>query len=166
MRFIATSCDPARVWLAWLVCLISGLFFFPSAGGVALFGIALALHAWMIFHAAAEGSIAAINLAALVDGAGIDVGGLSVLSAYRKRRSGLGFGAATTMAWPAYGCEQGDYLLTWRTTSEHSWRRGDLAVCHYRRAYNQTVQDMATITAGQIVGLPGESLTIEQGRFD
>lgn len=150
------------VWLAWLVCLIGGLFFFPTGSGLALFGIALALHAWMIFHAAIKEVLPRFWQRMIV----VPVLTLGVFLFYRLIASALQLGgAAAPMAWPAYGCEQGDYLLTWRSEAAYPWQRGDLAVCRFRRVYNQTVQDMATVTVGQVVGLPGETLTMEQGRF-
>jgi hypothetical protein len=152
-------------WLAWLVFSCAALFLYGLAAGYLMLGLAVAIHAWLMFSHQVLG---------VVEGFGERVAVVLVLvfvllAIYpwlpRTVVPGLAC-VRSTMAFPHYRIAVGDALLARRAPDEP--KRGTIV---YFDAYGYGIHGGAgglmggASTLGQIVGLPGDEVTLHEGGF-
>jgi len=153
------------LWLAWLVLFCLGMFFYGLPEGWTLIGLAVAVHAWLIFrHKALEvlekfGERIVVLLFLV----------LVLVAAYvwlpRLVIPGLGC-IQSNMAIPYHHIENGDALLMRRVSKE--LKRGMLVGfwAHTYGVLRDELRRRGDVRGlGQIVGLPGERLEIRRDVF-
>jgi len=154
-------------FLAWLVLLLSGLFFYGSSPGFVCLGLAFGVHAGIALQ---YGIIKDLNN--LLEKTAVVIFVLI----------GLGFvyrfippavvpnltGGYSSLTIPYHHLEAGDYLLAWRGSDKNALlQRGSLVLIHpasFTSYHGRVTQSKAEII-GQIVGLPGERLEIQDDVF-
>lgn len=149
------------VVLSWVVDIIIALLVFPSTWGwIALFTSA-ALHAWLALDA---GTLRQINepnhrFIAVLTGFGLCAGAYSLLAL--NIPPGVSY-VRTPLAMPGHNIINGDILRFRDLEPNESVKRGDIVRFH-ARATNDW--DSTNRAVGQIIGFPGELVTIAQGCY-
>ena len=157
------------LWVAlWFGCMFFGLNLYGSQIGMTLIGLAIGLHAWIAVQYGIFREIT--DLAARIGLILIVVACLSGLYWAAPRVVVPGFmGAPTTLSIPAMNMRAGDYLLFRRVSqSDHPLARGSLVLVHppsFRNGHRDAWGSLYTDAIGQIVGLPGETIRVEDGAY-
>ncbi|HUT31610.1 MAG TPA: S26 family signal peptidase [Sedimentisphaerales bacterium] len=156
-------------FLAWLMLLFAGLFFYPGAVGFAMLGVAIGVHVGIALQ---YGLFK--ELPRLVERVAAAAIGMAVLALIYRFLLGLLFSglvaAYTPLAIPYYGISAGDYLLARRySLSPEQLTRGSVVLIHPVTiiagfAENRIRRD-SRVTVGEIIGLPCELVEIEKGTF-
>jgi hypothetical protein len=155
-------------FVSWVVFLLAGMFLYGSNMGFLLFGLAVAAHAWMAFHASlikehAESGRRAFDIVMLLVFLAFIYWGIR-FAAFRDFVWGY-----TSLTIPYQSVQSGDCLLGRRSRArEEMLLRGSLVFARFREVrvgrgvwgrgnnYN---------TVGQIIALPGETIEVKEGRF-
>ena len=153
--------------LLWLVLLSMGLFLYSSGVGYLLIGLAIGVHAWIAIQFALLKEIS--GLAERMAATLVVVGCFALLYWGVPRLAFRGYtGGYTALTIPDMQIHRGDYLLVRRTRpSQVVLTRGTLVLFHPIYIGNNqvdTVRDRQPMI-GQIVGLPGETITIAEGCY-
>lgn len=155
-------------FMAWVLSLITGLFFYGGIFGLFLLGLAIGLHAWIAIQH---------KLIRKVSGFGAKViSAILVLIALvliyravpRFLFSGL-CGAHTSLTIPYHNVRAGDFLLVRRSRMpENLLSRGSLVLIRpatVRLARRNRSSQRGDAMIAQVIGLAGEQVEIEDGVF-
>lgn len=153
-------------FLAWLILLLSGLFLYGSAAGFICLGLAIGIHAAI---AVQYGIIKDLeNLREKIITVVLVLIALAFIYRFIPRALFPNLtGGYSSLSVPYYKVEAGDYLLAWGLAQEALLPRGSLVLMHpvtltgYRARVNESGEEII----GQIVGLAGEQLEIQNGVF-
>ncbi len=148
----------------WLALLVLGVLSYGSTLGSVLIGLAIGVHTWIALHDEVFKKIT--DLLERVEAALIVVALLTALYCVTPRVVVPGLaGGHTTFAIPAMDIRAGDFLLVRRMESpDGPLARGTLVLIRpdrFRNAQREIVTDRSGLIIGQIVGLPGETVRIE-----
>lgn len=153
-------------FLAWLILLISGLFLYGSAAGYICLGLAVGLHAGI---AVQYGIIKDMeNLREKIITVILVLLAFALIYRFTPRILVPNLaGGYSSLSVPFHEVEAGDYLLAWGGLDQEALlARGSLVLIHpvtFTSHGRTTVGEDEVI--GQIVGLPGEQLEIQEGFF-
>jgi signal peptidase I len=154
--------------LLWLLLAAAGAFAYGSNVGTALLSLAVAVHAWIAVR---------LDLIDRLGGFGerlmAVLGVMIVLALLYWGVPRIVFhdymGIRTAMAIPGLRIQQGDYLLARRLArGTELFPRGTLVLIHpptLVNMYRSVSENRRNLAMGQIVGLPGESVQIQNGIF-
>ena len=153
-------------FLAWLVLLISGLFLYGSAAGFICLGLAVGAHAGI---AVQYGIIKDMeNLREKILTVILVLLALTFIYRFTPRILVPNLrGGYSSLSVPFHKVEAGDYLLAWGGLDQEALlARGSLVLIHpvSFTGYSRTTVSKEEVI-GQIVGLPGEQLEIQEGFF-
>jgi hypothetical protein len=154
------------LFIAWLILLSTGLFLYGSSTGFILLGLAIGVHAWIglqygLFKELSRMAERIVVMLIIV---------LVLILVYRAAL-GAGFfgltGNYSSLTIPYYNIQSGDYLLARRIANqENQIPRGTVVLFHPVEINTQRrVSRGSDITAGEIIGLPGEVVEIKNGVF-
>ena len=151
-------------WLLWLGCLTAGVFVFGSVWALPLLGLAIALHArialsyglWRMLTGIGEKVVILVFLILV----------LSVVYRIPSWATGISW-VPSAVTIPAYQVSEGDYLVMRRfSPGQAPLARGTLVLFRaavYRGGPNDWIH---LRTTGQIIGLPGELVTLRGSVFE
>ncbi|MBN2455328.1 MAG: hypothetical protein JXB29_02135 [Sedimentisphaerales bacterium] len=148
------------ILLTWLILILLGIFFMPSAWGFMFLGFAVGVHTWILMRhkiikdlkVFREKMIAAVLLVIMLF--------IVYRTLPRVVLPNL-TGAYTSLTIPADGIEPQDYFLATRNYEKASLNRGSLVVFQpYSIGHRNT-----RVTVGQIIALPGESIELKGSSF-
>ncbi len=149
--------------LAWVVLLSLGLFLYGSTVGFILVGLAIGVHVWIALKFGLFDEIGDIGTRI----GAIFVGAAMLTALYWAVPRAVFWGYATgytTLKIPDMSIESGDYLLIRRIDgAETPVARGTLVWFRPTNQYGAAV--MQPLTVGQVIGLPGEKVSIVKGIF-
>jgi len=166
-HFIQKRFDEIRwYFLAWLVLLISGLFLYGSATGFICLGLAVGVHAGI---AVQYGIIKDLeNLREKVFTVILVLLALSFIYRFIPRMFVPNLtGGYSSLSVPYYKVEAGDYLLAWGGLDKETLlARSALVLIHpvTFTSHGKTIESKEEVI-GQIVGLAGDHLEIQEGFF-
>ncbi len=155
-------------FLAWLILLLSGLFLYGSAAGFICLGLAIGIHAAI---AVKYGIIKDLeNLREKIITVVLVLIALTFIYRFTPRILFYNLtGGYSSLSIPYYKVEAGDYLLAWSGLDQETLlKRGSLVLIHPATltSYGDRVtRSEGEIIIGQIVGLAGEQLEIQNGVF-
>jgi len=160
--------EVALLVLAWLILLGASLVFYGSPTGALLIGLTLALHAWIAVRYGlveeVRGFTERVALLLIV----MILLALLYWAVPRVLIRGFG-GGHTSLAIPALNVSRGDYFLVRHVRrAEEPLPRGTLVLVE-PTALRNARPDLRLITGqrmiGQIVGLPGEAVHVENHAY-
>jgi hypothetical protein len=155
-----------RWWvLGWFLTLLAGLFFYGSAPGFLLIGLAIGLHGWIAFSHTLLAEETEFNkrvagYAMLIIALGLIYWGIQAVA---LRDFVFGY---SNLAIPYQNVQTGDMLLARRSRAYGGdLSRGSLVIGNFHRLYGNQVMADEYQMVGQIVALPGEEIGIVEGKF-
>jgi signal peptidase I len=153
-------------FLAWLVLLISGLFLYGSAAGFICLGLAVGVHAGIAVQYGIIKDL--VNLREKIVTVILVLLALAFIYRFTPRILVPNLtGGYSSLSVPYYKVEAGDYLLTWGGLDQGTLlARGSLVLIYpvTFTSHGRTTKSKEEII-GQIVGLAGEHLEIQEGFF-
>lgn len=154
-------------FLAWLVLLLSGLFLYGSAAGFICFGLAIGVHTAIAIQYGILKDVT--NLREKIIIVILVLIGLTFMYRFIPRMPPLNLDAGySSLTIPYYNVEAGDYLLARGGLDEKVLLpRGSLVLIHPATlgGYRRIVTRGNKTTIGEIVGLAGEKVQINNGVF-
>lgn len=152
---------------AWLILLLSGLFLYGSAAGFICLGLAIGIHAGIAVQYGIIKDLA--NLREKIIMVIFVLIALTFIYRFVPRMlfPNLTVGYSS-LSVPYYKVEAGDYLLAWRGLDQEALlTRGSLVLIHpvTFTSHRSKVTESKEEIIGQIVGLAGEQLEIQDGVF-
>ena len=154
-------------FLAWLVLLISGLFLYGSAAGSICLGLAVGVHAGIAVQYGIIKDLA--NLREKILAVILVLLALTFIYRFIPRILFPNLtGGYSSITVPYHKVEAGDYLLAWGGLDQESLlARGSLVLIHPATftSHGDRVTLRRETTIGEIVGLAGEELQIDDGVF-
>jgi hypothetical protein len=153
-------------FLAWLVLLVSSLFLYGSAAGYICLGLAVGIHAYIAIQYGIIKEIAHLREKILT----VILVLIALTFIYRFIPRILIpnlTGGYSSLSVPYYKVEAGDYLLAWGGLDQETLLTRSSLVLVYPvtfSSHGRTTEGKEKII-GQIVGLPGEYLEIQEGFF-
>jgi hypothetical protein len=153
-------------FFAWFILLLSGLFLYGSLAGFICLGLAIGIHAGIALQSGIIKDLE--NLREKIAIVIFVLIGLALIYRFVPRilTPNL-YGGHSSLTIPYYKIEEGDYLLSWaRSDRENLLARGSLVSFHPVTFYDYggtSISEEEVI--GQIVGLAGEQLEIQNGVF-
>jgi hypothetical protein len=155
-----------RWWvLGWFLVLLAGLFFYGSAPGFLLIGLAIWLHGWIAFSHTLLAEETEFNkrvagYTMLIIALGLIYWGIQ---AAVLRDFVFGYSNLTI---PYQKVQTGDMLLARRSRAYGGdLSRGSLVIGRFPRLYDNQMSPNQYRTVGQIVALQGEKIEIVEGKF-
>jgi len=153
--------------LAWLILLLSGLFLYGSAAGFICLGLAIGIHAGIAVQYGIIKDLA--NLREKIITVVLVLIALTFIYRFIPRIlfSNL-TGGYSSLSVPYYKVKAGDYLLAWGGLHQETLlTRGSLVLIHpvTLTSHGGRVTESRKKVIGQIVGLAGEQLEIQNGLF-
>jgi len=153
---------------AWLVLLSCAVFCYGGGIGFLCLGLAIGVHAWIAVRAGFLNKAADFRGQVGIVGAAVLVLALVYWAAPRVLLPGYA-GVHTALAVPGMKIQAGDYLLVRRISgASGQFSRGDLVMIHpplLLNARRDIFDSQRTMTVGQIVGLGGEGVQIQDGVY-
>jgi len=154
--------------LLWFIVLGAGLFLSGSGTATLLIGLAIGIHAWIAVRDSLFKDIT--NLVERVGAILIVLVALALLYWITPHVVAPGFaGGRISTNIPAMDIHEGDYLLVRRLADvDDLLARGTLVLIHpetLRNARRELNVDPGSVTIGQIVALPGETVHVEDGAY-
>jgi len=153
-------------FLAWLVLLISGLFLYSSVAGFICLGLAVGVHAGIAVQFGIIKDLA--NIREKIVMVAFVLLAITFIYRYTPRILIPNLtGGYSSLTVPYYKVEVGDYLLAWGGQDRDTLlARGSLVLIHpvAFNSYGRTTVSREAVI-GQIVGLAGEHMEIQNGIF-
>lgn len=154
-------------FLAWLILLLSGLFLYGSAAGFICLGLAIGIHVGIAVQYGIIKDLA--NLREKIITVILVLIALTFIYRFVPRMLFPNLtGGYSSLSIPYYKVEAGDYLLAWRGLAQDTLLpRGSLVLIHpvTLTSHGGRVTRSEGEVIGQIVGLAGEQLEIQNGLF-
>ncbi len=153
-------------FLMWLISILGGLFFYGSAPGFILIGLALGIHVWIALQ---YGLINELSQFGEKITAGI-LTALLIFLCYRgvfiltSAAFGLS-GGFCSLNVPAQRVETGDYLLTRNIRDKNEITRGCLVLFVPVTVHGTSSRRSSGLMVGQVVALPGETVEMKNDSF-
>lgn len=148
--------------LLWAILLSLGLFLYGSPYGFVCVGLAIGLHVWIALKFGLLQEIG--DLGTRIGAIFVVTTGLTALYWAVPRVVFWGYGGGyTALTIPDMNVKAGDYLLIRRIGDMHPIARGTLVL--FRPSGYHNVLAPGVRTVGQIIGLPGETVSLANEVF-